>query len=70
MKYWKMSEYDLQKASAFASSIGVSNMLGGILQSRGFELSEAGSFLSGEGKLHNPYLMKGMEEAEIGRAHV
>ncbi len=62
MKYWKFNEPTLADVSEISNRLNVPTLVGGVMASRGISVEEAYSFLNSN-KLHNPYLMKGMNEA-------
>lgn len=64
-KIWDIQEYNKEKAGFYAAELGISALVTGILLERGFsDVDAMREFLYGSKQpFHNPFLMKGMEEA-------
>ena len=64
-KTWKSKEFDTAASFRLASQLGVSQLMGKLLVSRGIEVPEvAQSYLyPTENDLHSPSLLPGMSDA-------
>ncbi len=64
-KTWKIKEHNKYKAAELAEELQISPLVTGILLERGFsEVDEIKEFLYGSHEpFHNPFLMRGMEQA-------
>lgn len=63
MKYWKYAESDQALAGSLAEKYRLSPMVSGVMCSRGLDAGQIDTFFRSTYKLHDPYLMRGMDKA-------